>query len=84
VRDVSTFAEMVDAVPPRYLHPIDPDDSHYIDLALAANAKLIVSWDNHLLSLTDDNVPAGQDFRSRFPELMILSPVQLLARIGSK
>lgn len=61
-----------------YQHPLDPDDSPYINLALAAGAKLIATRDRHLLDLMDATIPAGHLFRRRFPELVILRPEQLL------
>jgi predicted nucleic acid-binding protein len=65
-------------VPPIFEYPRDPDDAHYVDLAIAADAKLIVSRDNDLLSLRDPATVAGQDFLSRFPLLLILTPPEAL------
>jgi predicted nucleic acid-binding protein len=48
---------------------------------VAANAKLIVSRDKDLLSLTDATTPEGQDFASRFPVISILTPSELLAML---
>ena len=48
-----SFAKVLDPVPAIYAHPIDPDDSAYVNLALAAKAPLIVSRDRHLLGLND-------------------------------
>jgi predicted nucleic acid-binding protein len=56
----------------------DPDDSHYVNLALAADAKLIVSRDRDLLDLMDNSIPEGLDFQGRFPSLRILDPVAFL------
>jgi predicted nucleic acid-binding protein len=54
-----------------------------VDLPLAANADLITSWDNHLVSLMDPASPAGKEFLSKFPRLRILTPVQLLKLFGA-
>ncbi len=54
VARLSREAEMVDdasVTPP--IHSIDPGDDYVIGLAMAANAVL-VSGDDHLLSLSDD------------------------------
>jgi putative PIN family toxin of toxin-antitoxin system len=83
IRAVASFAELVDPIPIQYVNSLDPNDSPYVDLALAADAKLIASWDHHLLSLMDSANPAGKDFLRRFPHLRILTPVQLLKRVES-
>ena len=56
------------------IHPIDPDDSAYVNLAFAANAELIVSRDKHLLGLNDETKPWSQAFRDRFPDMRVLTP----------
>jgi putative PIN family toxin of toxin-antitoxin system len=77
---VETFLQRVEAkavavieVPEAFSHPRDPDDEPYINLALAAGAKYLVSRDKDLLDLMND-----PDFRSRFPHLTILDPVEFL------
>ena len=59
----------------------DPDDAHYVNLALAANARLIVSRDNDLLALGDQSKLDGRDFAKRFPTLSILTPPAFLQRM---
>jgi predicted nucleic acid-binding protein len=58
--------------------PRDPKDARYVDLALAAQAKLIVSRDLDLLFLGDPSTPEGRDFQARFPDVEILTPTELL------
>ena len=72
---------MIDDVPHVFDLPRDPKDAHFVDLAVAARAKLLVSRDNDLLSLSDPTTPEGRDFAARFPGLEILTLPQLLARI---
>jgi len=71
-------AHLVENPPSVYQHPIDPKDSHYVDLAVASDAKLIVSRDKHLLNLTNPAKPGALDFMLHFPRLAILQPDQLL------
>jgi putative PIN family toxin of toxin-antitoxin system len=62
IRDLAKHAQATIDVPPLYNHPIDPDDSHYVNLALATRAQLIVSRDRHLLNLMERGKKRGQRF----------------------
>lgn len=75
---VRSFATVLDPVPAVYRHPIDPDDSAYVDLAIAANAELIVSRDKHLLGLRDPTKSWSKEFRDRFPSLRVVTPDEYL------
>lgn len=77
-REAATF---IDHVPEVYTHPSDPDDSHYVNLALATDARLLVSRDKHLLNLVDGRSPEGRDFLARFPQLRILEPTPFLQEL---
>jgi uncharacterized protein len=77
------LATMVTDIPSVFEFSRDPKDAHYVDLALAAHAKLIVSRDKDLLSLRDSATAEGRDFLSRFPELLILTPPEAIALIES-
>jgi predicted nucleic acid-binding protein len=72
--EISAIATIVDSAPPIYTHPTDPDDSAYVNLALATESKLIISRDRHLLNLMDARRVEGRSFRKLFPELVILPP----------
>jgi putative PIN family toxin of toxin-antitoxin system len=78
---VALLATVVTDVPHVYTHPYDPDDSAYVNLALKADARLIVSRDHHLLMLSDPSRKEGQEFRARFPSLGILDPVAFLREL---
>jgi putative PIN family toxin of toxin-antitoxin system len=60
-------------VPQAFSYSRDPDDEPYINLAIAGNARYLVSWDKDLLDLMADAT-----FRQHFPNLIILDPVTLL------
>ena len=62
----------------------DPDDAHYVSLALVANAKLIVSRDRDLLDLMDSSKPEAAEFQKRFPALRILDPVLFLREVAEQ
>jgi putative PIN family toxin of toxin-antitoxin system len=68
--------------PQSFVYQRDPDDAHYINLALAADARLIVSRDADLLDLMDSTKPEAAEFQKRFPALRILNPVGFLREIG--
>lgn len=73
IRRATRYAEFVSTVPNRFSLPRDPKDEKYVNLALAANAQLLVSRDNDLLDLMDDDA-----FRTTYPDLTILDPVAFL------
>lgn len=74
-------ALVLDNVPFVYSVPDDPDDSVYINTAIAAGAIVVTTRDDDLLRLMDASSPAGRDFISRFPHLQVLTPVGLLAHL---
>ncbi len=78
IRRHATFVEFVPAV---FEFSRDPKDAHYVDLALAVDAKLIVSRDKDLLSLRDASTADGKDFTARFPGLEILTPPEALRQL---
>jgi putative PIN family toxin of toxin-antitoxin system len=84
IRDLGKYALPVDDVPELYLHPIDRDDSHYVNLALATNSRLIVTRDGHLLNLMDAARPEAKEFQRLFPTLVILTPDALASRLRTQ
>ena len=83
IADISSFATYVDSVPHVFDFGRDTDDAHYVDLAFAAHAKLIVSRDKDLLSLRDAATSEGRDFLARFPTLFILTPPEALKLLAT-
>jgi putative PIN family toxin of toxin-antitoxin system len=69
---------------PQVVTPIrDPKDEKYLNLAVAANASVIVSRDNDLLDLMKPDDPDGIAFRTAHPTIAILDPVAFLATLPS-
>src|SRR4051812_40225693 len=62
-------------VPLAFRNPRDPKDQPYTDLAVAAGASYLVTWNRkHLTYLMDRDTPEGVDFCNRFPRLKIVDP----------
>jgi putative PIN family toxin of toxin-antitoxin system len=81
IADLAKYVQPIDEVPARFTYPRDPDDAHYVDLAVAADAMLIVSRDNDLLDLMRDVAPAAMALRAAHPNLRILTPPQFLSEV---
>jgi putative PIN family toxin of toxin-antitoxin system len=79
--DIDALATSAAEVPRVVTLPRDPKDEPYLNLAVAAGAKRLVTWDKDLLDLMADH-PAGTDFRNRFPGLVILTPVAFLRELA--
>lgn len=75
---IARIAVIVDQVPPVFVYDRDPDDAHYINLAIRTDAKLIVSRDKDLLDLMNPAQATARSFQKRFPLLRIIDPVTLL------
>lgn len=71
-------------VPEEYRFERDPKDACYINLAIVAGAKFIVSRDNDLLDLMNPNSKTAGEFQRRFPMLKIINRTDLLAEVESK
>ncbi len=81
---LAPLAHLVKDPPSVYQHPLDPKDSHYVDLAVASDAKLIVSRDKHLLNLTNSSKPGAAAFKTLFPHLEVWQPEQLLRLLRAR
>jgi uncharacterized protein len=78
IREYGTF---VPDVPEVFHYPRDPDDEPYLNLAIAAQVRYLVSRDKDLLDLQDLVSEPGQQLRGLAPQLTILDPVELLRLI---
>lgn len=81
LKDVARFAVVLAETPTAFSLPRDPKDEKYINLAVAADARVIVSRDNDLLALMHPDDPAGIAFRAAHPTISILEPVAFLATL---
>jgi putative PIN family toxin of toxin-antitoxin system len=77
--DIRAAATMIDVVPHAFSLPRDSNDQPYLDLAIAANADFLVTWNaRHLTYLMGQDTPEGREFCRRYPDLTIVDPVQFL------
>ncbi len=83
LQDLTRRSRFIENVPERYVLERDPKDSKYVNLAVAAEARCIVTRDNDLLELMDVGLAVGQDFQQRFPRLRILDPGAFVSEFGS-
>ena len=67
-------AIVVSEVPRVFQFDRDPKDEPYINLAIAAIANYLVSWDKDILDLADTSTPHGERLRRQAPELEIVEP----------
>ena len=83
IENLLRVTTLLETIPVEFIYLRDPDDAHYVNLALVANAKLVVSRDKDLLALMDAANSDGRDFLTRFPRLRIVDPVQFLQELDA-
>ena len=81
LKPLRSVAIMVAQVPRAYQLEADPDDEHYINIAIASGSQYVVSRDRHLLALMDDTRESGHEFQTRFPSLRVVEPVAFLEQL---
>jgi putative PIN family toxin of toxin-antitoxin system len=75
-------ALMFTNVPRAFPLPRDADDEAYTNLAIAAAAPFLVTWnDRHLTYLMRRDTPEGLEFCRRFPDLRIVNPPTFVREI---
>jgi putative PIN family toxin of toxin-antitoxin system len=84
ISSIESAGELVETFPHVFVYQRDPLDAHYVNLALAAGAGIIVSRDKDLLELKDRSKPDGRRFHDVFPTLRIVDPVSFLKEFDKK
>jgi putative PIN family toxin of toxin-antitoxin system len=74
------LSEWFDQVPKLFTWSQHPDDDHIFNLAIAANAQFLVTWENRILKLANDTTPDARQSRVFAPQLKIITPKELTAR----
>jgi putative PIN family toxin of toxin-antitoxin system len=75
-KHLESSATLIQDVTEQFSYERDPDDAKYVNLALAAGAKYLVTRDKDLLDLMSD-----ETFRKEYPHLTILDPVAFLQQL---
>lgn len=69
-------------VPAVFRLPRDPKDEPYLNLAIAAKARYLVSWnERHLGYLMKGDSPEGLEFLGRYPRLRVVTPPVFLREL---
>ena len=84
IADVRLKSICLQNVPEEYRLERDPKDEQYINLAIVARAKFIVSRDNDLLDLMKPDNKAASEFQRRYPMIEIINPTDLLAEVETR
>ncbi len=78
LENLPRVAIVLPAVSNAWTYERDPDDAHYVNLALSAEAGWVISRDKDLLDLMTSSSPEATEFRRRWPALRIADPVTFL------
>ena len=78
IADLLRFATFVPDPPATFRYDRDPDDAHYVDVALATGAMLVVSNDKDLLDLMNDRNADGLTLRQSHPAFSVVTPPRFL------
>jgi putative PIN family toxin of toxin-antitoxin system len=76
LRSLATKAIFFAQVPDIFKLDRDPDDEILVNLAVAAGVSYLVTRDQDLLDLMDN-----EEFRDKFPNLNIITPVGFLEKV---
>ena len=84
LRRLTQFTTILDDVPMAFPLPRDVKDEKYLNLAIAVNAKYLVSHDKDLLDLMKPALTEGKAFLAKSPNLEILEPPAFLQKSDIK
>jgi putative PIN family toxin of toxin-antitoxin system len=78
---LQSTAETVKSIPKRFSYQRDVDDEPYVNLAVEAEARYIVSRDRDLLDLMTGYTDECIEFRRRFRPLRVIDPIVFLKEV---
>jgi putative PIN family toxin of toxin-antitoxin system len=74
-------ARVVPDIPAVFRYARDPDDEHVLNLAIACQARFLLTHDNDLLDLMKDDNADGRALRALAPGLEVLTPPDFLQAV---
>jgi putative PIN family toxin of toxin-antitoxin system len=76
-------AEWFDQVPSVFSWAQHPDDNHIFNLAIAAKARYLITWERRIIKLANARSSAASRLRQLAPQLEIITPAQFAVRLGA-
>ena len=77
LEEITLIATHIDLVPKTFTWPHHPGDDHVFNLAIAAQAQHLVTWESRSLALPASTDPAAAELKRLAPTLSIITPAQL-------
>jgi putative PIN family toxin of toxin-antitoxin system len=88
VREVLTaalaHAEWVANVSKEFTWAAHPDDDHLFNLAVAAKADFLVTWEKRIHKLASDVTPEAHRLKALAPQLEVVTPMEPARRLGNR
>jgi predicted nucleic acid-binding protein len=82
LRELVPQSLVIADAPATFALPRDPKDEQYINLAIAARADYLVTWNmRHMGYLMKNDTPEGRDFCARFPGIKVVEPPTYLREL---
>jgi putative PIN family toxin of toxin-antitoxin system len=75
------LAEWLPEIPESFTLTQHPDDDHIFNLAIAAKARYLVTWESRILKLASDTTSDAKRLRTLAPQLEIISPKQFALKL---
>ena len=75
-------ADWFDGIPHLFSWLQHPDDDHLFNLAIAAKARYLITWERRIMKLGNAKSAIAARLRELVPQLEIITPAQLAVRLG--
>lgn len=79
---IRSVSDWIEPIPGVFSLPDHPKDDHLFNLAIAAKADRLVTWESRLLALNEPDSVDGQRLRRLAPQLRILTPAAFMGELG--